>query len=205
MTRLSAQNQMYLAIAVVVVLSLAFIFFGILPNLEEAATLDEQIVAEQANLATAQALVARRQSAKAQSATNEVELMRIANQVPDSPQLPSVIIELQDVANAARVELPQIAIGEIAPAKPAADGSVPAYDVLPVTITFEGEWSEIIDFCRRLKNLDRGVRMTSSSFAYIPAEGTDETVVQGSATIEVYMMAAAGSQIPVGAVAPVGQ
>lgn len=204
MKRLSAQNQMYLAIAIVLVLTLAFVFFGILPNFQEASSLDGQIATEEQNLVTAQALVARRQSAKAQSAADEVELMHIANQIPDSPHLPAVIIELQDVANAAGVEMPQIAIGDIGPARPAPDGSVPAYNTLGITLVFSGDWDEVIDFCRRLNSLDRGVRLVSSSFGYAASETPGEHVVQGSASIEVYMMAPASAAVP-SAVVPTGQ
>lgn len=204
MKRLSAQNQMYVAIAIVLVLSLAFVFFGILPNFQEAKTLDGEIATEQQNLTTAQALVARRQSAKAQSAGNEVELMRIANQVPDSPQLPSLIIELQDVANAAGVQLPQMSFGDIAPPKPAADGSIPAYNMLSISLVFSGEWAEVIDFTRRLNALDRGVRIVSSSYAPVASE-TGSTRITGSATIEVYMMAAASAAVPSATTVPTGQ
>lgn len=204
MKRLSAQNQMYLAIAIVLVLTLAFVFFGILPNFQEASSLDGQIATEQDSLVTAQALVARRQSAKAQSAADEVELMHIANQVPDSPHLPAVIIELQDVANAAGVELPQLTIGDIGPARPTADGSVPAYNTLGITLTFSGEWDEVIDFCRRLNSLDRGVRVVSSTFSRAGGESTGEQTVLGSASIEVYMMASATAAVPTTAV-PTGQ
>lgn len=204
MKRLSAQNQMYVAIAIVLVVTLAFVFFGILPNFQEASSLDGQIATEEQNLVTAQALVARRQSAKAQSAADEVELMHIANQVPDSPHLPAVIIELQDVANAAGVSLPQIAIGDIGPARPAPDGTVPAYNTLSISLVYGGDWDEVIDFCRRLNSLDRGVRVVASSFAYTADEASGRHAVQGSATIEVYMMAAASAAVPSTAV-PTGQ
>lgn len=192
MKRLTAQMQMYVAIAVVAVLTLAAVFFGILPLLQEAASLDAQIETEQSAVAAAQALVARRQSAKAQSAANEVELMRISNQIPDSPQLPAVIIEVQDVANAAGVELPQLEVGDVVPAAALADGTIPAYSELELTIIIRGDWAEIIDFCRRLNALDRGVRFTTSTFVYIPgdAEADVEGYVEGSATLEVYTMAA---------------
>lgn len=188
MKRLSAQSQMYLAIAVVALMTVAAVFFGILPNFQSAASMDAEIETEKQNLATAQALVARRQSAKSQSAADEAELMHIANQMPDAPHLPAVIIELQDVANAAGVELPQISVGDLGPPRPTADGSTPAYNTLDISIAFEGAWSEVIDFCRRLNDLDRGVRVVSATFGYVPDEDGDSYFVQGTATLQVYMM-----------------
>ena len=207
MKRLTAQMQMYLAIAVVAVLTLAAVFFGILPLLQETATLDAQIETEQSAVAAAQALVDRRQSAKAQSAANEVELMRISNQIPDSPQLPAVIIEVQDVANAAGVELPQLGVGDVVPAAALADGTIPAYSELELTITVRGDWAEIIDFCRRLNALDRGVRFTTSTFVYIPGDPDAglEDYVEGQATLEVYTMAAPATAIVPGTATTTGQ
>lgn len=193
MKRLSAQNQMYIAIALVVAVTLAVVFFGILPLFQESADLQEQIAAEETNLATAQALIERRQSAKAQSAANEVELMRIANQIPDSPQLPSVIIEIQDSANAANVELLQVAVEEVAPPLALADGTIPQYRVLPITVTMSGDWHEIIDFSRRLNNLDRGVRVVDSTYVYVPPADEEQAYVEGVVVLHVYMMEAASS------------
>lgn len=195
MKRLSAQNQMYIAIAVVAVVTLAAVLLGILPLFQQAGDLDSQIETEKTNLSTAQALVARRQSAKAQSAANEVELMRIANQVPDSPHLPAVIIEIQDIANAAGVELMQLQVGDVEPATPLEDGTVPAYSRLQITATFDGDWVEVIDFTRRVNKLDRGIRGVSANYAYNPPDVDSNTkaFVRGNAIIEVYMMAPAAS------------
>lgn len=189
MGRLSARNQLIIAIAVIIVLTLVVILMGILPLFQDAATVSGEIDAERQNLAAAQALLARRQSAKAQAAANEVELMRIANQVPDSPQLPSVIIELQDIANASGVTLVSIAPGELAPPEEDEEGVVAAYSVVPVTILLQGDWADHIDFMRRIALLDRGVRVTSANATYVPVSDEEPAYVEAIVTIEVYVMA----------------
>ena len=198
MSRLSAQVQLYIAVAVIAVVALAAIFLGILPQFQNAATVTADISTEQSNLSAAQALLARRQSAKAQSAANEVELMRIANQIPDSPQLPSVIIELQDVANSSGVSFESISPGDPAPPEPMADGVVADYTVVPVTLIIRGDWAEIIDYLRRIDDLERGVRVTEISAVYVPAVIGDDTptipaYVEANITLEVYVMASAAT------------
>lgn len=188
MNRLSVQMQMYILIAVIVLLTLGVVLLVIMPMVQEASDLEAKIATEQANLATAQALVARRQSAKAQSAANEVDLMRIANQVPDSPQLPGVIIELQDVANAAGVELPQISIGDVAPATAGVDGVVPAFNVLNLTVRYNGAWTDVIDFNRRLMNLNRGVRVVNTTLTYVAETEEDDAYIDATSVLEVYTM-----------------
>lgn len=194
MKRLSAQVQMYIALGVVVVLSLVVVLLAIMPLFQKASQLDQQIVAEEKNLQTAKALLERRQAAKAQSAANEVELMRIANQLPDSPQLPGVIIELQDAANACKVTLSQIQVGDVKPAAALPDGSVPAYSSLTITMNMTGTWADVIAFCRKLNAADRGVRLLQSTFAYLPpGEGETKTQVSMGASVQVYMMAPAAT------------
>lgn len=196
MSRLSAQVQLYIAIALIAVVTLAVVFLGILPYFQKAATVRSEITSEQSNLSAAQALLARRQSAKAQSAANEVELLRIANQVPDSPQLPSVIIELQDVANSSGVSFESITPGEPASPVPATDGVVANYTVVPVGLLIRGDWAEVIDYLRRIDDLERGVRVTEISALYVPAvveEGSPAVpaYVEASISLEVYVMASA--------------
>ncbi|MRS13152.1 MAG: hypothetical protein EG823_08835 [Actinobacteria bacterium] len=190
MRQLSAQVQMYIAIGVIVVVTLAVAFLVILPLFQEASAIKGEIATEQQNLATAQALLARRQSAKAQSAANEVELMRIANAIPDAPQLPSVIIELQDIANASGVEFISLSPSDLTLAAALPDGTVPAFSSVPMSLTLSGSWSELIDYMNRVHALDRGVRVTTSSFTYVPATEEEPAFINASVTLEVYVMAA---------------
>lgn len=201
MNRLSAQMQMYIAIGVIAVLTIAFVLLAIVPKFQEASAVDAEIASAQTELQTAQALLARRQSVKAQAAANEVELMQIANQVPDSPQLPSVIIELQDVANAAGVELPTISVGDISAAPVAEDGSSPGYDVVELTIGCTGQWADVIDFCRRINKLDRGTRVTMMTFTYVPETEDVDAHIDASGNLEVYVMPSASATTT----APAGQ
>ncbi|MBN1192309.1 MAG: type 4a pilus biogenesis protein PilO [Coriobacteriia bacterium] len=197
MGRLPAKTQMYIAIAAIAVVAIAVIFLVILPVFQEASSLNGDIAAEQSTLAEAQALLSRRQSAKAQSASNEVELMRIANQMPDSPQLPSVIIELQDVANAAGVEFESITPAEPMAGKAPSEVEPPAYNILQLSLVIQGDWTEIIDYVYRIQHLDRGVRITSITLNYVPgieaSEGVEavEPYIQASVMLEVYMMSTA--------------
>ncbi|MBN2848049.1 MAG: type 4a pilus biogenesis protein PilO [Coriobacteriia bacterium] len=193
MGRLSAAAKLVIAIAVIGVLAIAFIFLAILPMFQEASDLDLQIEDEKVKLTTAEALLARRQSAKAQSATNEVELMQIANRVPDSPQLPSVIIELQDVANYAGLEFVQIQVGDLVPGKEPEGGGEPQYSAVPVTVLLDGDWVDVTEYFHRLDTLDRGIRVTSSTFTYVPETEDVPAYVQANIVLEVYVMAAAES------------
>jgi len=193
MKRLSPQMQLYIAIGLIVVLAGAFIFLAIVPKFQAASAVESEIGAAEIELQTAEALLARRQSVKAQAAANEALLMQIANQVPDSPQLPAAIIEIQDVANAAGVELLTLSAGGISSPPTGADGTVPAYHVLSLSITCKGQWFEMIDFTRRLYRLERGTRLTDLAFTYTPETEEEDAFINASGTLQVYVMAAAST------------
>lgn len=188
MKRLSTQAQMLIAIGLIVVVAIAVVVLGILPLFQEAALVSDDIMSAEMELSTARTLLARRQEAKAQAVLTEVDLMRIANQVPDSPQLPSLVVELQSVANDSGVTLVSISVGGVEVLEVGADGVVPMYNRLPITIEYTGAWTELIDFNRRISRLQRGVRVRSTNFAYVPESEDTKAHVQGVGTIEVYMM-----------------
>ncbi len=85
MNRLSARNQLIIAIAVLVVATVAVVLLAISPQLGKAKTIDQEIAAVRDDIAAQQAVVARRTSAKARAAANQVELLRIATRSPRDP------------------------------------------------------------------------------------------------------------------------
>lgn len=200
MNRLSTQVQMYVAIGLIAVLGLAFVFLAIVPKFQTAADVNQRILTAETDLQSAQALLARRQAAKSQAAASEVELMDIANQMPDSPQLPGVVVELQELANSAGVTLGQISVGEITAPAPGDDGVAPTdYNLIEINATVIGDWGDAIDFYRRLEKLDRGVRVTTSSVTNEVEEDEENPLpdgfVQATVTLEVYVMSPASSGV----------
>ena len=196
MGKLSARNKLYMVIGLIAVLAIAIVFLLILPKFQEASDLGARIDTENINLMNAQTLLARRQSAKAQSAANEAELMDIANAIPDSPQLPTVIIEMQNIANANGVTLEGIAPSDLEDGDVAQAGATPAYSVLPIDLVVWGQWRDIIDFLGDIDHLDRGVRVVSMTFVYSaddPDTEKDDSYIEANIGIEVYAMATAAT------------
>ncbi|MDZ4655508.1 MAG: type 4a pilus biogenesis protein PilO [Coriobacteriia bacterium] len=193
MNKLSPTNQLIIAGVLIVVVSAAIVFLGIMPLFQKAADLDVQLVDADTQLQTANALVERRLSAKARAADNEVELMRIANQMPEAPGLPSVIIELQDTANATGLEFVQITPAGLTASE---DGT---YKIMPLTVNMQGDWPDILEFNRKVDKLLRGVRTRSGSFNRV--EETDEagvttSYINAQMMLEVYTMGMPATPAP---------
>jgi len=85
------------------------------------------------------------------------------NQVPDTPDLPSLIIELQDVAFATGVQLVAV--------QPAALVPLDTYQAVPVSVEVLGTWADTVDYLQALPKLDRGVRLTAVNVTVVGTAG----------------------------------
>ena len=187
MNRLSARNQLIIAIVAIVLMAVAVVFLAIMPAFERGTLLKSQISQAQTDIQAEQAILARRQSAKAQSADNQVAMLKLANQVPESPELPTLIVDLQDSANAAGLDFMQLAPGEITPAVDVS-GQPAGYSSLGITMNIQGDWADQIELLRKIDKLSRGVRVRSVTYTYVPATEDTDPAVLGTIEIEVYMM-----------------
>ncbi len=187
MNRVSAQTQMIIAGVVVVLIVVAALFLGILPTFEKASLADTRINELTGSIQTEQTVVDRRLSFKAQSAQTEVEMIRVAGEVPEAPDLPSLIINLQDTANDAGLEFAQIS-----PESPSAivgvDGVPVGYSSIPVSIKVQGKWADVIEYVRLLGKYTRGVRITTATMTYVSATEDVDAYVEANIKLEVYTM-----------------
>lgn len=110
--------------------------------------------------ATAQNLSAEKAQVDAQIARNRAsalatnlpairsaDVFRLTSAIPDNPDMPDLILELNQLAVAAG-----ISFDEIAPQAPTSDN---AYEIHPVSLTFSGNFYSLADFLFRLRNLVR--------------------------------------------------
>lgn len=210
MNRLSAQNQLIIGVVLILAVTAAAIFLAILPQFDRAKRIDGEIAQVESDIQAQRAVVARRMSAKQQAADAQVEMLRIANQVPEAPELPTVIVNLQDAANAAGLTFAQIQPGEPAPAADQT-GKQLGYTKIPITVIVQGAWADQIEYLRRIAKLERGVRVTDATYSYVAPTDTEVAFVEGVIKLEVYTMSivqpstsAAGAQPSAPATPPAG-
>jgi type IV pilus assembly protein PilO len=151
--RLTPQVELLIGIAIIVVAGLAVVGLLIVPQFGVLADQDAQLAKAQQDVTSAQATLAQRQSAKNQAAQTQAELMTLQNQVPDSPELPTLIIELQDVAADAGLSWVKV--------EPKEPTNMEGFSTVPIGLTLQGSWPDTVDYVRRLSRLDRQVRIVS--------------------------------------------
>ena len=130
-----------LAVALAIVLGVAY-FMLIRPKADEAARLDEEIAALEA-----EAAVAGRAGpeAKPRVQIDVADLFRLAKAMPDGSDMAGIMLELNGMAASAGITFVSIQPGEPVSF---ADSSA-----LPINLTFHGNYYDLTDFLFRMRNL----------------------------------------------------
>lgn len=185
--KLSSKAALILAVAVLVVAALAIAAFLVYPKWQQLGDLDQQIAAAQQEIDQAQSLLEQRQAVKSKASETDAELLRLSNELPDSPELPSFIIQLQDTTNEAGVEFVSLT-----PAEPV---QATGYSAIKLNLQISGEWADAIDFMYRLEKLTRQVRIVGYTVSPIPQDsGTESDTQRVNVTIEIEVYTLAPTQ-----------
>jgi len=153
--KMTSLQKMIAVAALVVVVAALVVAFVIMPQFDQLTSLQEQKVTAEARTQQATAVLQRLQSAKGRAAATEAELLKTGTQMPDSPQLPSLIIEMQDIANASGVK-----VSSIAPGVPVAAASG-KFTEISLNTQVTAEWDDLLDYLKRLDRSTRLLRVVS--------------------------------------------
>jgi type IV pilus assembly protein PilO len=133
-----------IAIAVVVLLLVAGIGYlaVVKPQKTKAASLSTQIADQDKQIVEARALLAKAKNAQK---VRVADLFRLTKAMPDQPDEAGIILELTNVARQSGIEFESIA--------PSASMPQSGYQVIPITVIFDGNFFQLTDFLFRLRNL----------------------------------------------------
>jgi type IV pilus assembly protein PilO len=157
------RNILILGLLGIVILVIGFYFLLLSPLLgrlnEQAQARDEK----QDQLAQVQQEVNDLEKIRRNSPEIERQLLELSKRVPTQPQIPTFVVQVQEIANAAGVTQLTVEPGDAA--APAGGGD---YQVIPVTMQFNGTYDEMRDFLLRMRNLARLVAVTDVSYCRVP-------------------------------------
>jgi Tfp pilus assembly protein PilO len=188
--KIAPREQFILTVVGSVVLILIMVALLVYPSFQKLGKLDSQITQAQADVSTAKSLLAQRQAIKDRSSQTDATWLTLANQVPDNPDLPALIIELQDAAFDSGVQLVAVS--------PAAPTNKVTYVSVPMQIEILGTWADTVDYLQRLAKLSRALRILQvtsgvSDNATVAARATAELpdyFEQSTLSLEAYMIPA---------------
>ena len=158
----SDRNLLILGILAIVILIIGYYFLLLSPLL---GRLDDQAQAredKQAQLEQLQQEVNELEEIRRQSPEIERQLLELSKRVPTQPQIPTLVVQVQEIADASGVTQLSVEPGD--PAPPAGGGD---YQVVPVTMQFNGTYDEMQNFLFRMRDLARLVTVTDLSYCRV--------------------------------------
>ena len=167
----SDRNILILGLLVIVLLVVGYYFLLLSPLLNTLDARAQERSDKEAQLANLQQEVAQLEAIKRNAPETERQLLELSKRVPTQPEIPTLVVQIEEIAKAAGVT--QLAIEPGTPSPPPGGGD---FSVVPITMSFEGTYEELQDFLLRTRNLARLV--TVNGVTYEEVEGTTGATVQ---------------------------
>jgi type IV pilus assembly protein PilO len=139
----------FVLVALVLVVVVAVCWFMVLSPLRgDIASTNTSIEAERKNLAGVKAELRVAQDNRQKGPMNQARLLELAKMVPDSEEIPSLLLQIQDLADQSGIEFISITPGE-----PVEAG---AFRIIPLQLEFSGTYFDLSDFVYRAEQMAAG-------------------------------------------------
>ncbi|MGB3635896.1 MAG: type 4a pilus biogenesis protein PilO [Rubrobacteraceae bacterium] len=119
----------------------------------------------------------------------ERQLLELSKRIPTQPEIPTLVVQVEEVAREAGVT--QVSIEPGAPEPPPQGGD---FSRIPITMSFEGTYEQLQDFVGRVLNLVRLVTINEINYEVAAVEGEEtvpepgvERLLQVEIVAEVYL------------------
>lgn len=171
----SDRNTLIIGVGIILLAVLGFYFLILAPLRAEIADREEERDAREQQLQQLEAEVAELEEVQAEAPELERQLLELSRRVPEQEEIPTLVLQVEEIAAASGVTQLLIQSGEVAePTEeaPAEEGG--DYTAIPVTMSFEGEYVEMQEFLLRLRNLTRLVTVNEVTYEEVEEVADDE-------------------------------
>lgn len=174
LNRLSGRTVLLIGIGGLLILLLLSYLLIIGPLLGRLSERAEERDAKEAQLVQLTQQVEELERVRDSSGELGERVLELNKRVPEEPEIPTFVVQLQQIANAAGVT--QV---RIEPGIPGAPPSGGPYSVVPITMTFEGTYEGLRDFLLRSSDLVRLVTVNSVAYEPLAVEAGEEDLATG--------------------------
>lgn len=154
--RLSARDQFIVAGIVILLVLGLFIFFLLRPQLARITALAAEEKQERTKLEEAKLTLQRLEAVKKEAAQTEAKLVKLTKKFPEDAEIPSLLIELEEVTNDVGLEF-SIQLQGVSEKS--------GYGEVPFNISTKSSFFDLIDYLYRLENLPRKVIVENVSIS----------------------------------------
>jgi len=160
------RNLIILGSLAIVLLIVGFYFLLLGPLLGRLEEAHQEREDREAQLAQLEQEVAELEEVRRNSPEIERQLLELSKRIPTQPEIPTLSVQIEEIARESGVTQISLIPGTPAPAPGGGD-----YTVQPITMSFEGTYEELLEFLRLADDLVR--LMTVNNVAYrVAEEGT---------------------------------
>jgi type IV pilus assembly protein PilO len=147
---MSRRIRLWLGAIAILVVALLVFFLVINPIRGDISQLETDIEAEEARISTAMGEIAKAEDTKNEGRRNQARILELSKLIPVEQEIPSLILEIQDLADKAGIDWIQITPGNIS------DAGVGSYWTLPLSLQFTGTYFDVSDFIYRAEQMAAG-------------------------------------------------
>jgi type IV pilus assembly protein PilO len=197
--KLTSMQKMLAVIALMAVIVIAGALLLIVPKIGEMGALDAELQSANDQISQTKTRLAQLEQAKATASLTQAELLALGNQFPEKPELPALVIELQDVSNASGIRFERVS-----PAVPALSAGG-EYSEIAIAARVTGSWPDVLDYLRRLNRMTRAIRVTDvalTPLASVSPTSTEPLDIGADISMRAYVMNAASKKPAPAASAP---
>ena len=142
-------RMLVIGLAVVVIAILVW-FFLLSPLRDDIATAESQIEEEQTRLSQAQVRLAQAEATREEGRRNQARLLELAKIMPTSEEVPSLLLQIQDLADQSGIDFIAITPGD------SKETESLGYRILPLELEFRGTFFDVSDFIWRAEQMVAG-------------------------------------------------
>lgn len=156
-----------------VLLAVLYYFLLLAPAQSEYAEAVEERQRLEAQRAQLEREVARLEAVRRDAPEIQRRILEYSRRIPDSDEIDTLLVQIEEVGTDAGVTW--LSITPESPTAPPGGGD---FSVIPITMSFEGTYAELLEFLTQLKNLSRLV--TINEVTYEEVEENETTGAEGT-------------------------
>lgn len=153
--KLGVKQQIIIAVVLAIILTAGFLFLLELPKIRQLSELETKRSQKEQEIKTTQAELDRLEAQLKELPKMKEEVETLKQKMPAEANLPTIIRDIQTMSDQAGVDFLSI--------KPSAPTQQSGYGEVPLEVTINGVFFDLVDFLYRVQTLSREVKVTSVS------------------------------------------